>query len=154
MEGKRKYYGEINGEERYYYVYTKGEVTAFFYTKLGYGIFMLYNHKEIKINTPNTWHDDTSKIGDIIFKYLIELLNDGYNGKTELIHQVIRNQSVNKFNPIKEIEFDGSTHIVEWHSRAKKFSIRRAKKYDERKYTTRIWQQIGYDEYKYLGEMA
>jgi hypothetical protein len=81
------------------------------------------------------------------------MIKSGYHGKTKEDVRVTRNQSINVFNPIKEVEIDGMLYLVEWHSRAGYMNIRRCRKYDEKKYTTRIWNHLGEDEYEYVGEM-
>jgi hypothetical protein len=90
---------------------------------------------------------------EVVFNHLVEMVKSGYSGKTNKKDQVTRNQSVNVFNPIKEVLIDGNLYLVEWHSRAGYMHIRRARKYDEKKYTTRVWLRRE-DEYEYLGEMA
>lgn len=153
---KRSYRGEINNKDRFYTVYTKDNVTGFFYEEYGtnhwYAPLVLYfNHKEIEVRRP-AQQVSATEAADVVFNHLFEMVKSEYSGKTKENDKVTRNSSINIFNPIKEVEIEGKLYLVEWHSRAGYFNIRRCKKYGERKYTTRIWNHIN-DEYEYIGEM-
>ena len=152
-------FGSINGEERSYVWYSNNKINGFYYTdyntehSLYSQLVLYYNQQAIEVRRPATAVSEY-KAMPVVFDLLVEMVNSGYTGKTESEKLVTRNQSLNKFNPIREVELDGALYLVEYQSRAKRFIIRKAKKYAEKKYTTRVWKHIDADEYEYVGEMS
>ena len=156
----KHFYGSINGEQRSYYWYSNNKINGFFYymkdlepTHLYRQLVLYYNQQAIEVRRPVTSVSEYEAM-PVVFDLLVEMVKSGYTGKTESEKLVTRNQSLNKFNPIREVEIDGDLYLVEYQSRAKRFIIRKAKKYAEKKYTTRVWKRIDIDEYEYVGEMG
>ena len=108
METRIRWYsGKINGKNRFYYVYSKDRINAFFYEDHGtnhyYSPLVLYfNQKVIPVRRPASYvsADEAMKV---VFDHLVEMVKSGYSGKTSKDDLVTRNQSINKFNPINEL---------------------------------------------------